>query len=146
MKVKMDGFKKALAALLGLFLLLFGPTLFFLADGNEVAAAVTGTLTVGTLFAITHVLAFAGGAFYTKSAMAMGGSLVLRAQETNDRWDERKTAAFGKLMQEGARIGRQAAGGQDGLPALPLPSQGLVDWMPAPSTFDVLDADEDWRP
>ena len=43
MKVKMDGFKKALAALLGLFLLLFGPTLFFLADGNEVAAAVTGT-------------------------------------------------------------------------------------------------------
>ena len=145
MKVKMDGFKKALAALLGLFLLLFGPTLFFLADGNEVAAAVTGTLTVGTLFAITHVLAFASGAWFTKSTMVMGASVALKAQDSNDRWDERKTAAFGKLMQEGARIGRQAATGPGDLPALPLPSQGL-DWMPAPTAFDVVDAGEDWRP
>jgi hypothetical protein len=116
------------------FVLVFLPTLIFLATDRDVAAAITGTLTLGTILAFTHVLAFTAGAWYTRSAMQMGADVALRAQETNDRWDERKTVAFGRLMQEGARIGRMAGGGQEDVIPLPLPSQGM-DWLPPTTTF-----------
>ena len=76
------------------------------------------------------------------------GSLLTKDVTSSGSFDLRSgilATTFGKLMQEGARIGRQAATGPGDLPALPLPSQGL-DWMPAPTAFDVVDAGEDWRP
>jgi len=115
------------------FLVVFVPTLVFLALDQDVAAAVTGTMTVGVLLAITHVAAFAAGTWYTRTAMHMGADIALRAQETNDRWDERKTKVFGDLVREGARLGRTSASSPEVLP-LPLPSQD-VSWLPAPTEF-----------
>jgi len=115
------------------FLVVFVPTLVFLALDQDVAAAVTGTMTVGVLLAITHVAAFAAGTWYTRTAMHMGADIAIRAQETNDRWDERKTKVFGDLVREGARIGRAGAPAAEILP-LPLPSQD-VSWLPAPAEF-----------
>jgi len=141
-KQNMESVRQLLAILGVLFLLLFAPTLIFLSKGNQVAAAVTGTMTLGIILAVTHVSAFAVGAWYTKGAMTMGADVALRAQETNDRWDERKTVAFGQLMREGARIGRQVAGGQPNVMPLPLPSQGL-DWLPPVSALDTGEDDVD---
>jgi hypothetical protein len=124
------------AVLIGLgvfFLVVFVPTLVFLALDQDVAAAVTGTMTAGVLLAFTHVAAFAAGTWYTRAAMHMGADIALRAQETNDRWDERKTKVFGDLVREGARIGRTGGPVADVLP-LPLPSQD-VSWLPAPTEF-----------
>jgi hypothetical protein len=115
------------------FLVVFVPTLIFLALDHDVAAAVTGTITVGVLLAITHVSAFATGMWYTRAAMHMGADIAIRAQETNDRWDERKTKVFGDLVREGARLGRASTLSAEVLP-LPLPSQD-VSWLPAPTEF-----------
>lgn len=137
----MDKIKVVLASLGLMFAVLFVPTLVFVAKGNDVGAAVTATLTVGIVVVATHTLAFAAGAWYTKGAMAMGAGIALKAQDTNDRWDERKSATMGKLFSEGARIGRMSAGG-DAPPALPLPSQGM-DWLPALSVFQASDLEEE---
>lgn len=115
------------------FLVVFVPTLVFLALDHDVAAAVTGTMTVGVLLAITHVAVFAAGMWYTRAAMHMGADIAIRAQETNDRWDERKTKVFGDLVREGARIGRASAPPAEVL-SLPLPSQD-VSWLPAATEF-----------
>ena len=62
----------------------------------------------------------------------MGAELVTRAQETNDRWDERKTAVLGRVLGEGVRLG-QRVGNTDVAP-LPLPSQGM-EWLPPVAVF-----------
>ncbi len=129
----MQTIKVVLIGLGVFFLVVFVPTLVFLALDQDVAAAVTGTMTVGVLLAITHVAAFAAGTWYTRTAMHMGADIAIRAQETNDRWDERKTKVFGDLVREGARIGRASAPAAEILP-LPLPSQD-VSWLPAPTEF-----------
>lgn len=129
----MQTIKVVLIGLGVFFLVVFVPTLVFLALDQDVAAAVTGTMTVGVLLAITHVSAFAAGMWYTRAAMHMGADIAIRAQETNDRWDERKTKVFGDLVREGARIGRTSASSPEVLP-LPLPSQD-VSWLPAPTEF-----------
>jgi hypothetical protein len=143
----MQTVKGILIGLGAFFLVVFVPTLVFLVLGQDVAAAVTGTVTVGVLLAISHVGAFAAGMWYTRAAMHMGAEIAIRAQETNDRWDERKTKVFGDLVREGARIGRAGAPQADVLP-LPLPSQD-VSWLPAPIEFGQsvpapLD-EEEWR-
>ena len=137
-KLKLDIFQKTLITLGLAFLALFGPTLFFLITGDQVAATFTGTLTGGLLLAFTHVLAFAVGAYYSRDTMERGADVALRAQETNDRWDERKSATMGKLIVEGARIGARTTGPAD-TPPLPLPSQGL-DWLPPVA---ILDPDQE---
>jgi hypothetical protein len=129
----MQTMKTVLIGLGVFFLVVFVPTLVFLALDHDVAAAVTGTMTVGVLLAITHVSAFAAGMWYTRAAMHMGADIAIRAQETNDRWDERKTKVFGDLVREGARIGRASTPSAEVLP-LPLPSQD-VSWLPAPTEF-----------
>ncbi|MBN1137702.1 MAG: hypothetical protein JXM73_14035 [Anaerolineae bacterium] len=129
----MQTIKVVLIGLGVFFLVVFVPTLIFLAVDQDVAAAVTGTMTVGVLLAITHVAAFAAGTWYTRTAMHMGADIALRAQETNDRWDERKTKVFGDLVREGARIGRASAPSAEILP-LPVPSQD-ISWLPAPTEF-----------
>jgi len=146
----MQGIKVVLSGLGVFFLVVFVPTLIFLAIDQDVAAAVTGTMTVGVLLAITHVAAFAAGTWYTRTAMHLGADIVIRAQETNDRWDERKTKVFGDLVREGARIGRSSAPAAEATMAvsLPLPSQD-VSWLPAPTEFGQgapasLDGEE-WR-
>ena len=131
-KRAMDGFQKTLIGLGVVFAIVFLPTLVFLVVGNQVAAAVCGTFTVAIILAFTHVLSFAGGAWYTRGSMQMGAELVTRAQETNDRWDERKTAVLGRVLGEGVRLG-QRVGNTDVAP-LPLPSQGM-DWLPPVAVF-----------
>jgi hypothetical protein len=132
----MQTMKTVLIGLGIFFLVVFVPTLVFLALDHDVAAAVTGTMTVGVLLAITHVSAFAAGMWYTRAAMHMGADIAIRAQETNDRWDERKTKVFGDLVREGARIGRASrpSGASVEVLPLPLPSQD-VSWLPAPTEF-----------
>ena len=137
-KQTMDGFHKTLIGLGVVFLAVFLPTLVFLAVGNQVGAAITGTLTACILAAISHVAAFAGGAWYTRGSMERGGDLVLRAQQANDRWDQVKATTSAKLMIEGARIGKSLQ--QPELSALPFPSQGEMGWMP---TVSMLDDGED---
>lgn len=140
-KHTMDGFQKTLLGLGIVFCAVFLPTLVFIAIGNQVAAAITGTMTVAIIFAITHVAAFAGGAWYTRGTMLMGADVALRAQETNDRWDERKTASFTRIMTEGARIGRSTHP-VDAAP-LPMPSQGALDWMPPVAVLQ--DGEDGWN-
>lgn len=139
----MERVKFALVVLGSLFGLFVVPTLVFLAKGNQVAAAITATLSACTLFGLTLVAAFGAGAWYTRAAMTTGAGIALKAQETNDRWDERKTAAFGRLFQEGARVARQERGGD--MPALPPPSH-IVDWIPPVAAFADLSeaADDGW--
>ena len=137
-KLKLDIFQKTLIAIGLAFLGLFGPTLFFLIIGDQVAATFTGTLTGGLLLAFTHALALTVGAHYSRHTMEKGADIALRAQETNDRWDERKSATMGKLIVEGARLGARNIGPAD-TPPLPLPSQGL-DWLPPVA---ILDPDQE---
>ena len=131
-QLKLDIFQKTLVAIFIAFLLLFGPTIYFLLVGDQVAATFTGTLTAGLVLAFTHTLALTVGAHYSRHTMEKGADIALRAQETNDRWDERKTAAFGKIMIEGARIGRSTQ--PTDFPPLPLPSQA-IDWLPPIATL-----------
>jgi|GEM_PF-3978262 len=128
----------ALGALFGAFAL---PTLVFALKGHEVAAAVSATLLACTVLALIVVGAFAAGAAYTRSSMAMGAGIALRAQETNDRWDERKTATMGRLFEAGARAGRSTAaiGAQ---PALSLPSDEMDGWMPIPTEYQISEPAE----
>ena len=130
---------KAILVGLGIFFaLVFVPTLIFLALDREIAAAITGTLTVGVLLSITHVSAFAAGTWYTRGAMQMGADIALQAQETNDRWDERKTKVYGDLVREGARIGRMTRGASAETIPLPPPSQDISSWLlPAPAEMAV---------
>jgi hypothetical protein len=83
------------------------------------------------------------GGVWTARTMQAGAQLAIKAQEVNDEWDAKKTAAFAGLMREGATIGRQAPGA---LPALPM-GQGEVFSLPPLAEFgtrrewDVIDAD-----
>ena len=137
-KRAMDGFHKTLIGLGVVFGVVFLPTLVFLVIGNQVGAAITGTLTACILAAISHVAAFAGGAWYTRGSMERGGDLVLRAQQANDRWDQVKATTSAKLMIEGARIGKSLH--QPEVPHLPFPSQGEMGWMPS---VDILESGDD---
>ena len=107
----LKNFTQILVGLGVLFLCLFLPTIIFLAKGNQVAAAVTGTLTVGTLFAISHTGAFAAGTLYSRAAMREGADIALRSQETNDRWDERN--AYRRALIQAARARRSREGLRD---------------------------------
>ena len=93
---RLEWFEKTLIGLVAVFAVFAGPALILLAMGNTVGAAVTGTLAACILVGISHLVAFGVGAAYTRSSMSAGADIALRAQETNDRWDERKTAAFGR--------------------------------------------------
>ena len=132
-KTGMDICQKILIGLCVVFGVVFLPTLVFLALGNQVAAAVTGTLTVATIFAITHVAAFAGGAWWSRDNIRDGAGLVLQAQDFNDKWDSAKFGHMTKLIIEGARAARQIQGAEP--PPLAPPSMGTLDWMPS---VDVL--------
>lgn len=137
-----DRFRQVLIGLGAPAALLLVATLVFTLLGNTIAAAVAGTISVATVLVISHVGVFYAGAQYTRGAMAMGAGIALKAQEVNDKWDQVKTVTFGKLITEGARLGRQASTTQDSMPVLPLPSQGL-DWLPTAAAFDV--DEESWQ-
>jgi hypothetical protein len=114
-----------------------------LAEKNPAAA--TGLIVAGVLVVIGLAL-LAGvviGGLWTRRAMADGAAIALKAQEVNDTWDAKKTAAFAGLMREGASIGRQAPGA---LPALPM-GQGEVFSLPPLAEFggrhfEVIDQDD----
>jgi hypothetical protein len=99
------------------------------AETHPTAAAV---LAVAAGFVVLGLFLFAGvviGGVWTTRTMRAGADIALKAQEVNDEWDAKKTAAFAGLMREGASVARQLPGA---LPALPMPGQvpgqaGLAD-------------------
>ena len=100
---------------------------------TAIALGVAGVLVLIGLALLAGVLI--GGA-WTRRTMQDGAAIALRAQQVNDEWDAKKTAAFAGLMREGANIGRQAPGS---LPALPtLPGQG--DYLNLPPLAEFNEA------
>jgi hypothetical protein len=83
------------------------------------------------------VVTVAVTAWWTRQTMRDGADIALKAQNTNDAWDARKTAALGALMREGAKIWQKVA--SDSPPLLPMPSQG--DWLPDLVEFSLTDDD-----
>ena len=136
---KFDILHKILIGLGVIFLTVFLPTLVFLAIGNEVAAAITGTLTVVTIFAITHFAVFAGGAWWARDTMRDGAGLVLQAQDFNDRWDTAKFGHMTRLFNEGVRASRSIQAAET--PPLAPPSMATLDWMPSVAVLDEGDGD-----
>jgi hypothetical protein len=90
------------------------------------------------LFFAALVAAFFMGVMWNRQAMRDGADIALKAQQINDAWDTRKTAALGALMREGAKIGRQVIIGRANPPALPMPDQG-GDWLPDLVEFSLSD-------
>jgi hypothetical protein len=86
------------------------------AAGALIVGAVLGTIGAALVIGVFV------GVLTARRLMADGASIALKAQEVNDTWDAKKTAAFAGLMREGAVIGRQAPGA---LPALPMPGEAF---------------------
>jgi hypothetical protein len=108
------------------------------AFGERVGAAIVGTATVLLWLALIVVATVAVTAWWTRQTMRDGADIALKAQQINDAWDTRKTAALGALMREGAKIGRQVIIGRANPPALPMPDQG-GDWLPDLVEFSLSD-------
>lgn len=125
-------------AILGGSLLIVPPIIFSIA-GND--TAVTVCLTVDAMLVLFGVIlgSYAAGARFTRSTMAMGSDLVLRAQESDDRRDIKQMETFGKLMIEGGRIAQRMKP-SDAPTALPLESQGM-DWLPPVALLEDVEAD-----
>ena len=107
-------------------LVVVGAVVAFIAPGwlaehptAAVALGVGGALVIVGLALALGVLI---GGYWTRRTMADGAEIALRAQQVNDEWDARKTAALASLMRQGATIGRQSPL-LPGLPGLPLPGQ-----------------------
>ena len=127
----MKKFVAAGLALIGLALAFVVPG--WLADHPDVTLAL---LIAGVLVFVGLALAagVAIGGYWTRSTMQAGAQIALTAQNINDTWDAKKTAAMAGLVREGATIGRQMSGGNT-LPALPMPGQEV--WLPALNEFKV---------
>jgi hypothetical protein len=106
--------------------------------GSHVSAAIIGAAMTFLWLALIVVATVAVTAWWTRQTMRDGADIALKAQQINDQWDTRKTAALGALMREGARIGWQAIGGRANPPALPMPDQG-GDWLPDLVEFSLSD-------
>lgn len=141
---RIKGFGIALALA---FLTMAVMTLIFSVFGHPVAAAVSGTLTVCSMLAVSHIGSFIFGAMYTKGTVSMGADVALRAQESHERWNERTTRSLTNSVIEGVRQGsmimRQE---QSQSPILP-PSQMLDGgWAPSVSALlDEVDGEARWR-
>ena len=81
---------------------------------------------------VTLALAFAAGQWWTARTMQAGAQIALQAQNVNDAWDARKTAAFATLARAMLSLGQQAG---STTPALPMPQQAGGEWLPQLSEF-----------
>lgn len=113
---------------------MFAVASLFILAVFPIAGAILGNVAVGVaidgmliLFAIV-LASYTAGARFTRTTMAMGSDLVLRAQESDDHRDIKQMETFGKLMIEGGRIAQRMKP-NDAPAALPLESQGM-DWLP----------------
>ena len=120
-------------AAVALLLLAVPPIVGAILDNVAVGVAIDGML---VLFGIV-LASYTAGARFTRSTMAMGSDLVLRAQESDDRRDIKQMEVFGRLMIEGGRIAQRMRP-NDAPAALPLPSQEMK-WLPEVTTYDVDD-------
>lgn len=105
-----------------------------------VATAVVVTLIVGLILLLVMVLVWSAASWWTARTMERGAGIVLRAQQANDGWDERKTTSLTQLttvliqlMRESMKVGRLESSSP---PSLPLPSQE-IGWLPALSSFNT---------
>lgn len=124
--------KKFTAAMFVVFLVgvvLFGPG--WVEEHPTAAAALGVGAVLGVIGAALVIGVFVGGIWTTRT-MRAGADIALRAQQVNDEWDAKKTAAFAGLMREGATIGRQGPGA---LPALPMLGQGNTLSLPPLAEF-----------
>lgn len=100
--------------------------------GYYVAAAILGTAT-GALYLLLIVLVTS---YVTRrqtiETMQAGAEIALKAQQVNDAWDAKKTAAYTGLVREGLRLG--ASNARPGPSPLPLP---VSDWLELPAPVDV---------
>jgi hypothetical protein len=92
-------------------------------DEHPAGALALGVAAVLVIIGLALVAGVFIGGIWTTRTMRAGADIALRAQQVNDEWDAKKTAAFAGLMREGAVIGRQAPGA---LPALPTTMGGLA--------------------
>ncbi len=116
-------------------------------EEHPTAAAVLGVSAVLVIIGLALVVGVFIGGIWTTRTMGAGADIALRAQQVNDEWDAKKTAAFAGLMREGATVARQTTGA---LPALPTTMGGFAvpqgDMLNLPSLtefggrrFEVID-------
>lgn len=67
--------------------------------GYQVAASLVFSLTIFSWLALFGLASLALGSWYSAKLMRDGADLVLRAQDSNDRWDAQKTASFAALAR-----------------------------------------------
>ena len=111
--------------------------------GYTIAAAIVGTAT-GALYLLLVVMTTAYVARRnTIETMRLGAEIALKAQQINDQWDARKTAAMTSLVREGMRLGSSPRL-PVGPPPLPLPGQ-VSDWLMLPdeTPMDIEFAESD---
>jgi len=104
---------------MGLFMFLALAALLLL-SGNGVAtggqnigsgpAAILLGVVVVLIMGVLLVVAFVAGAWWTERQVRLGAEIATTAQSVNDRWDERKTAAFANLAREMIRLGQSPHG------------------------------------
>lgn len=104
-------------------------------------AAIIGTAVVALLLLLVVLATAQISRRQTIETMQIGADIALRAQETNDTWDARKTKAIGDVMKEGIRFSRDQARqrgirpGSQPLPPLLPPSQDTA-WLPEITHYD----------
>lgn len=86
---------------------------------------------------LVAVVTFAVATWWTRQTMAMGGELMLRAQESKDHRD-------GIVIREVGNMARMLMKQAQDQPLLPLDQADKGHWLPAPTELeDVLDAEPD---
>lgn len=86
-------------SLLGLTVVVILATVGLWYFGYQVAAAILGSFTVFSFLALFGVSCIAGAAWFVRNTYQAGAEIALRAQNFNDQWDAKKTAAFAALAK-----------------------------------------------
>lgn len=128
---------KLIAGLIGLTIAALLASWILNAVGHYQTSVIILVLTAAFWAVVFVVGAFVVGSAYTRTVMRDGAAIALHAQDSNDRWDERKTAALGRLFQAGALAGRNAVLPEptalpdttSWLPRLSAPNRQTVDSM-----------------
>jgi hypothetical protein len=101
-----------------------------------VAAAIFWTVIAAVWLILIIAAVWVISSWWTARTMERGAGIALRAQQTNDAWDARKTDALAQLMKEGIKAGQWGSSRRGPSPTLPLPSQE-AGWLPALSSFNT---------
>jgi len=140
--VQLDGLSGLLFALIAGIVLMLAPAVFFAVKGDPVGFAVSVAVIAMIFLGLLVMGAVAVGAAYTRSTMRDGAGIALQAQDFNDRWDTAKMGHMSKIFTEGARTAKSIR--EPDIPALPMPSQGGLEWMPPIAMLEGGD-NGDWE-